>query len=346
MDDRHPAGREAAEHVGMLPDPEREWRAHLDKIIEHGGDAVGAMNVGPPDGGTYRPPIGVWFGIEDAAYHGHWDAVSSSRLTTIDDHSPARLRYEIDNWVERDTPALREGKAIHCAVLEPDVFSTRYSIDPEPSVAYLEKCDAEGKGYSGWRNTKEYKELRAHASAGGNELLGVDLWRRCDAIRTNVMGDKRLAQLIEKAAGMEASIVSDDPKTGCTVKTRPDILTPALGMIGELKSVRSAKPDRFMWDVWKLGYHRQAALYLDAALRETGGEIEHHVFIAVEKEPPYEVVGYVTSPHAIDLGREHYRLLLDRYHECEASGRWPGIGNDQLLALDLPARAYTEALEW
>lgn len=68
--------------------------------------------------GIYSPAM-----LTNAEYHGG-ELVTKSKLDLIE-RSPAHLKYQLDNPRE-ETKALRIGKALHCAVLEPEVFLQEY----------------------------------------------------------------------------------------------------------------------------------------------------------------------------------------------------------------------------
>src|SRR5262245_8459627 len=75
------------------------------------------------DNSVVAPDPGVYPNVPMEAYH-RWNAVSNSRLTKLD-RSPAHLLAYLTEPPE-DTKATAEGRAIHCAVLEPDDFVNRY----------------------------------------------------------------------------------------------------------------------------------------------------------------------------------------------------------------------------
>lgn len=75
--------------------------------------------------GIYSPEM-----LTNADYHSG-GLVTKSKLDLID-RSPAHLKYALDNPRE-ETKALRIGKALHCAVLEPEVFLREYFREFDPS---------------------------------------------------------------------------------------------------------------------------------------------------------------------------------------------------------------------
>lgn len=76
--------------------------------------------------GIYSPEM-----LTNEAYHGG-QLVTKSKLDLVD-RSPAHLKHALDNPRE-ETKALRVGKALHCAVLEPEVFLKDYFREFNPEA--------------------------------------------------------------------------------------------------------------------------------------------------------------------------------------------------------------------
>lgn len=79
-------------------------------------------NVKP---GFYKPDE-----LSNSEYHGG-NLVTKSKLDKLD-RSPAHLKEYLDN-PQDETKALRIGKALHCAVLEPELFDLEYVREFDPA---------------------------------------------------------------------------------------------------------------------------------------------------------------------------------------------------------------------
>lgn len=90
-------------------------------------------------------------------------------------------------------------------------------------------------------------------------------------------------------------------------------------VIPDLKTVPrgGASREEFTRDIYKWGYYRQAAFYLDFF------GATFFVFIVVEKEPPYAVACYNLDARAIQLGRFENERDLALVKRCSDSGKWP-----------------------
>lgn len=268
------------------------------------------------------PDTGIYPGIPAAEYHG-WDAASNSRLSRLL-RSPRHLRAYLDEPQE-DTPALLIGRATHAAVLEPDVFASGFVCAPEVD-----------------RRTKAGKEEWAafcDANAGREVLSPAD-HALCLALRRAVQAHPAASTLLGHAGDIEVSGVWTDHASGCRCKLRADKLCGSVGVVVDLKTTQDAGSESFTRSIFSLGYHRQAAMYIDG-LRANGLDVEHFVFVAVEKTPPYGVAVYRLTDEAIDAGRKQLRSLLATYRWCTERDEWPGYSDD-IQDISLPRWAWSQ----
>lgn len=269
-----------------------------------------------------EPPVpGVYNGVSFPEYHA-WSVASNSRLNVLR-RSAAHLRAYLDE--PTDTPALIQGRAIHCAVLEPDSFASRYAR------------------FEGDARTKADKELREHLTAkfGDGFVLKADEFDMCLKARDAIHAHHRASKLLSGDGQNELSLVWDDPETGVRCKARHDRHSPWLvgGAVVDVKTTRDASPREFEKSIYSYGYHRQGALYLSGATT-LGLPAGHFVIIAVEKTPPFCVSVCRVSEGALNAGAEQITPLLRRYAECVEKNEWPGYSED-IVDVTLPDYAWT-----
>ena len=268
------------------------------------------------------PEIGVQPRVPSKTYH-RWDALSNSWLGRLD-RSPAHLRAYLDADKETDTPAQRQGRAIHVAVLEPDSFGTTFGIFGEGS----KKTTKDGKA--------EWADLQNQF--GLNNVLTYGEYEMCCAIRDSVRCRSACRTLLGGEGDAELSVVWDND--GILSKARADRMSWKLkgGTIVDLKSTRDAAAQDFERSIYNFGYHRQAAWYLQG-FGAHKVSVAHYTIIAVEKEPPYEAAAYRMSEPAINAGWQQLEPLLEVYRECKESGVWPGYP-DVVQDIGLPRWAW------
>jgi hypothetical protein len=268
-----------------------------------------------------RPEAG-FHNITSTLYHG-WDLPSAHRLEILHHKSPAHLKHEIDN-PRAQTEAMRLGEAVHCAVLEPELFRRDYVPSP--------KFD---------RRTKEGKAGAAEFEAkhAGKKILAEDEFSDCLRISDAVLSHSDARLFLGACEQKEVSGVFDDA-TGLRCKFRADAISRKLGAIIDLKTTKSAHPRSFSRDIYNYGYHRQGALYVEGAC-SLGIEVRHFVIIAVEKCAPYGVGVYRLGGDALALGRQQSAELRHEYSECLKLEKWPGY-SDGVVDISVPEWALKE----
>jgi exodeoxyribonuclease VIII len=270
------------------------------------------------------PEPGLHANVANDAYH-RWRGASQSRLLTLRDRSPAHMQWQMEH-PEEATPAMRLGAAVHTAVLEPDVFLEQYM------------CDAGGDGRS-----KVVKERRAklREEYPDRTFMRPDDFDTCMAVREAVAAHPIAKALLDGPT--ERSAVWVDEESGVVCKARFDQLTNGVPALTDLKTTTDASPEAFARAIYKYGYYIQGSHYISGA-QELGLDARFFTIIAVEKAEPYGVAIYHLRDDAIKAGEEELRPLLERWAECEASGRWPGYP-EQAVEISLPPWAWGQVDE-
>lgn len=272
---------------------------------------------------TVDPPKpGVYEGVSFAEYHA-WPAAANSRLGALR-KSPAHLREYILN--PGDTETLIQGRALHCAVLEPDDFPARFGR------------------FDGDARTKEGKAKKDELAKkfGRSFVLRADDYDNVLRARQSVFAHPAHRLLTGKH---ELSIVWLDEETGTLCKARHDCHSPALGggAIVDLKKARDASKRAFMRSIHSYGYAIQAAHYT-AGAQAHGLNFQHYVNFAVETESPWNCQAYRMMEAAIDAGEQERRFLLRKYAELLAlpMSEWP-VGYSDMAVDDITLPDWTWA---
>jgi hypothetical protein len=226
--------------------------------------------------------------------------------------SPLLYRWRLDH-PRPQTAALTMGLAIHCAVLEPEKFDSRYAV------------------FEGTRRGKEWDEWQA-GRLGVQSLKPAEIERvqqSAKAVRSH-----RVAAGLLSGCRREEPLTWTDAGTGLACKGRVDAIAP--GYVLDLKSARDVMPRQFERAAAGNLYHAQLAFYHDgaAAERKIDGTTPPYV-IAVQSAEPYDVAVFQYDPSTIDAGRALYRSLLHKLIQCTEADFWPGCAPD-LNQLMLP----------
>ena len=227
---------------------------------------------------------------------------------------------------EIETKPMNFGKAAHDWLLMGETFlSTIHVLGPKVKLttnagkAERDEAKAEGKVVIKTAEFEIIKEM--HATLEAHEFAGA-------AFRNGQP---------------EKSLVWQDSETGVWLRCRPDWLPAAIRHIPDYKTAVSSQPEAFRKQVWNLGYHMQAALYLDGIEAVTGTAPKSFFFVVQEKEAPYVVTCIALDPISIEWGRIQNRKAIATYAECLRTGKWPGYANE-VVQVELPYWAEADLM--
>lgn len=262
--------------------------------------------------------------LPSAEYH-EIDRCSSHRLSMLR-KSPAHLQHALANPETSD--AMRVGEAVHCAILEPSQFKSRFAVAP--------KVD---------RRTTVGKETWAKFCLENSHktVISQDDLNSITGIREAINSNETARLLISSVGDVEVCGFWTDEATGLKCKMRIDARCQTLGALLDLKTTVCASRREFERAIFNYGYHRQAAFYLDGC-KALGEFYEDYTIIAVEKEAPFALAVYRLKDDVIELGRKENAALMQLYATCERSGNWPGYP-DLVQDIGLPAWAKRQIEE-
>lgn len=233
--------------------------------------------------------------------------------------SPAHYKAAKESPRE-STDAMRLGRCVHLAVLEPERFAREVTV-------------WEG----GRRFGKEWEAFKSAAESAGQEILTLDEQAECRRIADAVR------ELSLFAGGMAEVTLTWSHKVvegfALKCKARLDYVADC---IFDLKLTRCSAPKAFCRQAYDLGIHIQAAMYQDAYAAVTGKRLPYFV-VAVEREQPHVVTVFRVPESVIDAGRGEYDRLLATLALCRQRNEWPGYASEP-VDLELPRWAETESL--
>lgn len=236
--------------------------------------------------------------------------------------SPMAYRAALET-PRADTPALSLGRAVHCAVLEPDWFDSRYVVRP----AGIDRRTKDGK--AAW-------EAFVSDNAG-KQILDAEEHATAIAVRDAVMRHPAAARRLAEGKA-EQVFQWTDAETGLKCKARADWI--GGGVLLDLKTTSKLAPRMWPAEVARRLYHAQLAFYLDGAHAAGLGNFDG-VIIGVESAKPHDVGAWVLDGDAIYCGQLLYREWLSRLVECQRTGIWPGMYPEEEV-LSLPAWALDD----
>jgi exodeoxyribonuclease VIII len=242
--------------------------------------------------------------------------------------SPLAYRW----WTEHerpDSPAMRLGRAIHCAVLEPELFSRIYYVLPERP----DGADGRGKAGSPGRCLYDdyWKAMCAVVPGGAEELRDADA-AIVEAVSAAVLAHASAAAAI--ASGRhEVTLEWVDEASGVKCKGRLDVLG---ARVVDLKTTFKPLNARLAAiDVAQRLYHGQLAFYHDGAIAAglLPRDAESPAIVLAQTTAPYDVGLAELGGVGLEAGRALYRAMLRRYVECRDTDWWPGALPDPVRLL-------------
>lgn len=252
--------------------------------------------------------------------------------------SPKLMKWRAEQPLP-DTSAMRLGRAIHCAVLEPDQYKSRW-LTAGTCVAPKKSGDVCGAVGSLIYDAEWFCKIRGHAPDGatgapeGCEVLSIGVSELVSNVADAIMSDPDANDVL-RGGKAECNLEWTDPDSGIACRGRIDYLRP--NGIVDIKTTSKATIREFVMDAARNMYHGQITWYHDGAI--------HAGRLPVDAEMPTIVMAQTIEPYdvaVIDLSAVDYGAgqclrydLMNRYADCLAANNWPGIAPDR-LTLNLP----------
>lgn len=235
--------------------------------------------------------------------------------------SPLLYKYRLEHPEPRKQ-AFVFGGMVHTAILEPELFESRYAVF---------EGTRRGKAWDAWQEEHAGVEsLKPHEL---DRVLAI-----AEAVRKH-----RIAGPLLRGGRREEPLTWTDEVTGLACKGRLDYIRP--DVIVDLKSADNPAPKKFERAAADFGYAGQLAFYHDGAVRERRLDGRQMPFIiAPQKKEPFDVVVFQLEPETIEAGRALYRSLLQRLIQCTEADYFPGIA-PELQKLKLPPWAAGQLIE-
>jgi hypothetical protein len=209
------------------------------------------------------------------------------------------------------------GQAVHCGVLEPDAFESRFAALPK-----LDMRTTAGK----LAKAELAEKFPTHTLIGAGDF---DRARRCI---DSILGHPG-ARLLLEGAQTEVSLFWNDGRYGVPCKCRWDLFNH--GGVGDVKTIDDASAETFAKRVASNRWHAQAAHYLSGGEHVRNETPRFFAHIAVEDEPPHGVACYYLDVESILAGAHLMNRALERYAAALASGSWSAYP-DTIEVLRLP----------
>ena len=240
----------------------------------------------------------------------------------------SRSLYHYKAWLTQEegesTKALNFGRALHCAVLEPELFKQHWVILPDFGAMQSSINRAKFKR---WKEERADKEFITESEA--DQIICMQ-----EAVHSHPVASSYISGGIS-----EVTAFWRDPETGLPCKARMDYWIKEFALGVDLKSCLDASFEVFSKAVHAHRYHVQNAQYCDG-WAQCGEPLKHFVFIAVEKTPPYAVATYVLDAASEARGYELRKRDMNALAKAVETDRWPSYNGDKTAELRIPAYGH------
>lgn len=220
------------------------------------------------------------------------DRVSKHDTDLFSKNPYAWLRSRENPQPEEPTAAMQFGRAVHAAILQPELYADEYAVLP------AEITVKRGKAWEAFRDAcvgrTIIKQDEADAIRGIQEALNAN--EAAQSLIVDTPAEIREVSMFFRLCNVDC-------------KSRADGITTD-GVIWDLKTTADASPDSFMRSCDEYGYDVQAAMYIRAA-EACGIEVKHFCFVAAEKAFPF-TPGIYTFSRDSDFIRAGEMEILHR----------------------------------
>lgn len=263
----------------------------------------------------HEAPQGAYVHLPEDIYRQH----AYTSQSDLKHRTGLHMMHERQN-PKPQSESMLTGQALHCIVLEPETYLSRFAVLPQID-----------------RRTKAGKQAYADfmVQSEGKKVLKWEQSFLVDALAKSINDSPVCSKILSGEGEFELSVFAE--VDGIGRKCRLDYLTET-GVIIDIKTTQNAEFNDFRKSVYNFGYHIQAAYYLDTC-KAAGLNADAFCIIAVEKDAPHCLCFYEINEAAIEKGREQYEQKLEILAPQIKSGDFKGYSAD-IVEMDLPSWAW------
>jgi hypothetical protein len=304
-------------------------------------------------------PTGKIVDLPNEEYHAA-PAISHSKLEDFRSRASYYHAKYIDKRVAKeDTEDLLVGHSAHTLVLEGAcAYEDRYAVEPADAPRRPTKAQVNAKKPSEetlktiefWKAWDE-ENKGACVLTSGIERLNRSIAGsvRKNAVAAALLTDPgfvpeitwrlRLRNGLYLQCRTDGWIESVAKATSDALKAANLNVEPGESLALDFKTCESLTKGEFgAFDkaIVNYGYHRQQAFYTPIVQAVRGKVVDHFIFIAAEKQEPFETGVYRLDGDALKVGADENAENLQALIQCYKSDDWPGIPQNVVMKISLP----------
>lgn len=262
-----------------------------------------------------------WPFLSNTEYHADKTAISSTSLKSILKSPATFLEQWCDITPKLETDAMRFGTLVHTAILETNLFFKNAHLMPEFGDLRISK------------NRDKKKEWLTTLSPELVIVTEEELIKIGKIIKS--VESHQDASTLLKIGMKERSGFFRDECTGIKCKIRPDCFNLDMRALIDIKTTQDCTREEFSKTIWNYRYDIQMAFYSEGIRKITGASVEHIIWIAIEKEEPFEVSTWIADDVLIKKGLDDYYKAMELLHKCIVNNAWPRYQTN-IQTIELP----------
>jgi hypothetical protein len=241
---------------------------------------------------------GIYKDLSNEDYHADKSSISRSAIMDFDKSPYTYWANHLNpNRPKKEkTAAMEIGSALHCLILEPDLFTKQYAIVP-PKLLLK---DAGREAYDTYKKTIEELEK------SNKIILSSEDTQRLMEMQQRLTSNPKIYEIL-CGGEIENSFFWRDSDSGLMLKARPDILQK--NMIVDLKTCSDASPHTYQTEMVKYGYHLQGAMIREAVWNLLEKRIDTVINVCVETKYPYHTSIYIIDESALDEAYKKFKNI-------------------------------------
>ncbi|MCP4989031.1 MAG: hypothetical protein GY928_24125 [Colwellia sp.] len=229
--------------------------------------------------------------------------------------SPAHYQAYLNQETRKESDAFRIGSQAHKLILE------------EKELNIMRKFD--GRTKEGKAKKAEFIESLDYTT----DYIKEDEVTALKQMKINVAAHPVAKDIINPEWAEKAAFVTC-PQTGLHLKCKYDCLPDTGNIIYDLKTSEDASPEQFRWSIKKLKYDLQACHYLYVA-QLLGLDMQHFVFIVVEKSAPFGVSAIAIDSESLNYAQQRYFTLLEKFAVCKERDDFTECYSQNIIPINL-----------
>lgn len=245
---------------------------------------------------AFKP--GLYPDMDIDVYHSSPGISSSGMKVFLESPAQYYYDYHLAPKLQKEPLNFSIGRALHILTLEPELFEKTFHVHDGD----LPRANAA-------------KEKLAQDSLGKTIIKAKDIFEIKSM--SEALANHRLLKSMENKS-VEHSLFWEEGVLNAPLRSRPDIYDDEI--IVDIKTTASF--ETFERGFTRYGYHRQAAMQIDALLKLTQKDRKFY-FLVVQKCAPYLVAQYELSIQDLEMGRLEYKQVASDYAECLFCDEWP-----------------------